>query len=328
MIFLQSYYFLLLIIPFIFLVSFFIFRKKWIKSAITSDLFTVFQKNTYLKYINIVLIISILSVFTRLLANPNLINTSQIEKKNGIDIEILFDISYSMKAEDLKPNRLEIAKDTLVNFIWKITSDRVGLTIFAWKPFVSVPLTFDYTFLKDYIKNIDINTINQNYAYLQGTAMWDALLMWIKSIDNWEINRQKVIILMTDWEANKWIAPLQALKLAKEKNIKVYTIWIGWLEQSFVYLVDPIWRKTKVEIGWVDEKTLKAIAEITNASYFRATDNESLKNIFKELSKLNKTDIEIKKQVQYSPNYEIFEYILILLILFFTRFNFFYFNRN
>ncbi len=327
MIFLQTYYFLLIIIPVIFLVSFFIFRKKWIKSQITWDLFKVFQKNTYLKYINIGLIISILSIFTRLLANPNLINTSQIEKKNGIDIEILFDISYSMKAEDLKPNRLEIAKDTLVNFISQISSDRVGLIIFAWKPFTSVPATFDYDFLKDYIKNIDVDTINQAYTYLQGTAMWDALLMWINAFDK-DNNREKVIILMTDWEANKWIAPLQAVKLASEKNIKVYTIWIWWEKDSFVYLVDNIGRKTKVEIWWVDEKTLKSIAEITNASYFRATDNESLKNIFKELWKLNKTDIEIKKQVQYSPNYEIFEYILVFLFLFFTWFNFFYFNRD
>jgi Ca-activated chloride channel family protein len=106
-----------------------------------------------------------------LLANPSSINTSQIEKKNGIDIEILFDISYSMKAEDLSPNRLEIAKDTLVNFISQISSDRVGLTIFAGKPFTSVPITFDYNFLKDYIKNIDVDTINQAYTYLQGTAM-------------------------------------------------------------------------------------------------------------------------------------------------------------
>lgn len=328
MIFLQNYYFLLLIIPFIFLISFFIFRKKWIKSPITSDVFKVFQKNTYLKYVNIILIIAILSVFTVILANPNNVNTSQIEKKNGIDIEILFDISYSMKAEDLKPNRLEIAKETLVNFISKITSDRVGLTIFAGKPFTSTPLTFDYDFLKDYIKNIDINTINQNYTYLQGTAMWDALLMWIKSLDNWDKTRQKVIILMTDWEANKWIAPLQAVKLAREKNIKVYTIWIGWLDQSFVYLTDNLGRKTKVEIGWVDEKTLKAIAEITNASYFRATDSGSLKKIFEELWKLNKTDIEVKKQVLYSPTYEIFEYILLVLFIIFMWFNLIYFNRD
>lgn len=327
MTFLQTYYFLLLIIPFVFLILFFILKNKWNKSQITWDLFKIFKKNTKIKYVNIFLITIILSVFTMLLANPSSINTSQIEKKNGIDIEILFDISYSMKAEDLSPNRLEIAKDTLVNFISQISSDRVGLTIFAGKPFTSVPLTFDYNFLKDYIKNIDVDTINQAYTYLQGTAMWDALLMWINAFDK-NNNREKVIILITDWEANKWIPPLQAVKLARDKNIKVYTIWIWWEKDSFVYLVDNIWRKTKVEIWWVDEKTLKSIAGITNASYFRATDNESLKNIFKELWKLNKTDIEIKKQVQYAPNYEIFEYILIWLILVFLWFNFFYFSRD
>jgi hypothetical protein len=78
------------------------------------------------------------------------------------------------------------------------------LTIFAGKPFTSTPLTFDYDFLKDYIKNIWVDTINQNYAYLQGTAMWDALLMWIKALDDKDNSRQKVIILLTDWEANKW----------------------------------------------------------------------------------------------------------------------------
>ena len=326
-IFLQNNYFYLLLFLPIFWILFFFSRKSWLKLSITGDLQKIWQKNTKIPFINLFLISLIFLVFVVILANPNIKNTSETIKKNGIDIEILFDISYSMKAEDLQPNRLEIAKTVLQNFISKVSSDRLWLIIFAWKPFTSVPLTFDYQFLVDSVKNITVDSINQNYAYLQWTAIWDAMLVGTKAFSE-DKSRQKVMIVLTDWEANKWVKPLMTVKLAKEKWIKIYTIWIWWLKDSFVYLDDQFGRKTKIAIGWVDEKTLQAISEITSWKYFRATDNASLEKIFSELSKLNKTDIEIKKSVLYKPYLEVFEYILLILIILLFWLNSIYFLKD
>lgn len=327
LVFLSWYnFFLLILLPF-FWTLFFLWRKIWIKTKIVWDLQKIFRTNSKISYINLFAISFAIIIFSIILANPNIKNTIQTEKKNGIDIEILFDISYSMKARDLKPTRMDVAKSVLQNFISKITSDRVWLVIFAGKPFTSVPLSFDYSFLLDAVKNLGVDSINQNYAYLQWTAIGDAMLVWTKALWN-EKDRQKVIILLTDWEANKWVRPLLAVKLAKENNIKIYTIWIWWLEDSYVYLDDQFGRKTKVAIWWVDEKTLQAISEITWWKYFRATDNTSLENIFKELSTLNKTDIEIKKNVLYKPYIEIFEYLLLWILLFIIALNSIYFLKD
>ncbi|MDD4151688.1 MAG: VWA domain-containing protein [Candidatus Gracilibacteria bacterium] len=326
-VFLQNNYFYLLLFLPIFWILFFFSRKSGLKLSITGDLQKIWQKNTKIPFINLFLISRIFIVFVIILANPNIKNTSETIKKNGIDIEILFDISYSMKAEDLQPNRLEIAKTVLQNFISKVSSDRLGLIIFAGKPFTSVPLTFDYQFLVDSVKNITVDSINQNYAYLQGTAIGDAMLVGTKAFSD-DKTREKVMIVLTDGEANKGVKPLMAVKLAKEKGVKIYTIGIGGLKDSFVYLDDQFGRKTKIAIGGVDEKTLEAISEITSGKYFRATDNTSLEKIFNELSKLNKTDIEIKKTVLYKPYLEVFEYTLLILIVLLFGLNSIYFLKD
>ncbi len=329
MTFLQTYYFLLLIIPFVFFILFFILKNKWNKSQITWDLFKIFKKNTKIKYVNIFLITIILSVFTMLLANPSSINTSQIEKKNGIDIEILFDISYSMKAEDLSPNRLEIAKDTLVNFISQISSDRVGLTIFAGKPFTSVPLTFDYNILKENISSISTNKINQNIPELNWTAIWDALLMSNnlfkpskeESKDDYK-KREKVVLLLTDWDANVWVNPELAAKMLKDNNIKIYSIWI-WSKVWWEISVDTwFWFIQNIKIPPLNEEKLKSLSQITSWEFFLAYNNEILSDIFKKLSTLEKNDISVSKVITYKQIYNQIIYINIILLFMFIILSF------
>jgi Ca-activated chloride channel family protein len=105
--------------------------------------------------------------FALLIADPNLKKQNKQVVKNGIDIAIVLDLSYSMVAEDIPPNRLEVAKQVISDFTSKLTTDRVGLVLFSGKPFTSVPLTFDYQFITDYVKEISIESINQDYTHLQ-----------------------------------------------------------------------------------------------------------------------------------------------------------------
>jgi Ca-activated chloride channel family protein len=225
-----------------------------------------------------------------------------------------------MMAEDMKPNRLEAWKKVLVDFIDSIKLDRIWIILFSWKPFNSIPLTFDYKFLKDFMKDITVDTINQSYNHLKWTAIWDAIILAIDSFKKSE-NREKVIILITDGEANRWLDPMIALKLAKKENIKIYTIWIWWLEDTYIEMV--VWFfPQKVKIWWVDEGTLKKVAYETWWKYFRATSEKKLSEIFEDISKLEKKNIEINKIKTNKEKNIILVYLLIffMLILFFLKY--------
>jgi Ca-activated chloride channel family protein len=181
-----------------------------------------------------------------------------------------------------------------------------------------LPLNFDYNIVKNIVEKISVNTINQNYMYLQWTAVWDALILAADSF--WDNDREKVIILLTDWEANKWIDPLVAMNYIKNINnwwIKIYTIWIGWDESTFVRVKNNLWWFQDLPIAWVDEKTLKIIASKTNWEYFRANNKERFENIFDTISKLEKKDIQIDNII---INKEKYTYFLFGLILFFILF--------
>lgn len=313
--FLHPLYFLL-IIPVIFFLVLLYF--KWWKKILfwpIQDLQSIFKINSFYFKIYYVLLFLIFLLFISIFSKPVITDTLEKNNKNWIDIQIVFDVSYSMIAEDLKPNRLEVAKDVISGFLNEINSDRVWIIIFAWKTFTSLPLSFNYNIIKNVLEKISINTINQNYTNMQGTAVWDALILATDSFwkDN---NREKIIILLTDWEANKWLDPMISLKYIKSKNpdIKVYTIWLWGLEETFVEITNQFWWVQKLPIWWVDEKTLKTIAAETNWKYFRATDKETLKNIFEEIWKLEKKEI-VSETINI--NKEKYNYFLYLLIFFF-----------
>jgi Ca-activated chloride channel family protein len=266
-------------------------------------------------------------LFTTIISNPVIENTNESIKKNWIDIEILFDVSYSMIAEDLPPNRLEVAKEVINNFLDKQLSNRIWIIVFSWKPFRSLPLNFDYKIIKNIVSKIDINILNQSIFDMQWTAIWDALIMWadnlIKAKTNTDNqnelkNRKKVIILLTDWEANRWINPILALKYVKENNIKVYTIWLWWDKKTTINMPDYYWNMMKVEIGWVDDKTLQKIADETWWKYFRANSKWVLDSVFKEINELEKTEIKVDiVKTNKEKNRELLYVLIMLLCLFF-----------
>ena len=313
--FINKWYFsLFLFIPFI-LYFFYKKQKEGFNFIFLDDIKDVFKSSSYIFYIKIILLFCILVNFILILANPNTTNISENIKKNGIDIVLVLDISWSMEAEDLKPNRIESAKSVINNFIDNLKTDRLGLVVFAWRPFTSIPLTFDYNILKETVSRLTTENINQQKVWLNWTAIWDAILMW-KTLFNKEDkykSREKVIILLTDWDANVWVDPILAWVSAKKEWIKIYTIWI-WSEQWWVITYNNWPFQQKMKIPPLNDKALKQIAKDTKWEYFRATDNSTFNDIFNNLQKLEKNDIEVDIKKNYSEYYKPFLYSLIVLL--------------
>lgn len=298
----------------IFILYLFYYTKNFASEfRFISDLQKVFWKTNKLFLWHIFFLFIILFFISIIIWDPNIKNTSKKIMKNGIDIVLTLDLSYSMTAEDMKPNRLELAKEVLYNFVSKVESDRVWLVVFAWKPFIASPLTFDYNFLKNYIKKINIETINQDYQHLQWTAIWDALL-YSASLFWSDNDREKVIVLFTDWEANRWIDPIDAIRFVKEKNITVHTVWIAGDNETFVTIKNIFWIQ-KIPIWWIDEKNLKVIASLTNWKYFRVKDENTFMQIFENLNLLQKKEIETYDFVYYKDLYKYIYFILFLISL-------------
>ena len=298
----------------LFLLLFFIYKKnnKKIFFSFFSDLEKIYKKNTiYLKlYYLVVFLILLCFVFIF----SNLVQQSEKKdvNKNGIDINIVLDVSYSILAADLKPNRLEVSKSIIWDFLEQLEADRVWLTVFAGKPFVSLPLNFDYKVTRKIIDKIWEDTINQRNYYMQGTAIWDALLLAWESFDTGD-EREKVIVLLTDWEANKWVAPDTATQYLKDTfndEIKVYTVWIWWSEKTYIESGNQ-----RIEVGPLDEYTLKKIAETTSGKYFRASDEKSFEDIFDTIAKLEKKEITSESFIMNTQKNIIFVYILLGLFV-------------
>lgn len=223
------------------------------------------------------------------------------------------DISASMLARDLKPNRLEALKKVAVNFIDRRPNDRIGIVVYAGESFTKTPITSDKGIVKRSISELKWGQLENGTAIGMGLGSGVNRLKESKA-------KSKVIILLTDGVNNSGnIDPRTATELAKELKIKVYTIGIGTNGMAdFPWSRDPRtgklnFRKQQVTI---DEKLLEEIAAETEGKYFRATDNESLKEIYDEIDKLEKTKIEEFKYYNYQEKFRIFVFLgLGLLVL-------------
>ncbi|MEN8965308.1 MAG: VWA domain-containing protein [Polaribacter sp.] len=246
------------------------------------------------------------------LARPRNVSVSKKTKTNrGIDILMAIDVSASMLARDLKPNRLEALKKVAVNFIDRRPNDRIGIVVYAGESFTQTPITSDKGIVKRTISELKWGQLEGGTAIGMGLGSGVNRLKESKA-------KSKVIILLTDGVNNSGnIDPRTATELAKELGIKVYTIGIGTNGMAdFPWSRDPRtgklnFRKQQVEI---DEDLLKEIATETEGKYFRATDNESLKEIYDEIDKLEKTKIEEFKYYNYQEKYRIFIFIALILL--------------
>ena len=237
--------------------------------------------------------------------------TTKTKKNRGIDIVMAVDVSASMLAKDLKPNRLEALKRVAAQFINGRPNDRFGIVVYAGESYTQVPLTSDKTVVQSMLKKLKYGQINQ------GTAIGMGLATAVNRLKDSKA-KGKVIILLTDGVNNQGaIDPKTATELAKTFGIKVYTIGLGTngeaqspvsinRDGSFNY------QYMKVEI---DEDLLKSIAEETGGKYFRATDNNKLKAIYNEINKLEKTEIETFKYYNYDEYYRTFIWLALALLV-------------
>ena len=260
----------------------------------------------YLLHVPFILRIIALILVIIVLARPQTTNNWQQSEIEGIDIMLAIDVSTSMLAEDLKPNRLEAAKEVSAEFVNGRPSDNIGITLFAGESFTQCPLTVDHAVLLNLIKDIKCGIIEDGTAVGMGIANAITRLKDSKA-------KSKVIILLTDGTNNRGdISPLTAAEMAKSFGIRVYTIGVGTNGTApYPYPVGGTVQYINVPVE-IDEKTLTQIAGITEGNYFRATSNSKLKEVYEEIDKLEKTKLNVK---QYSKRQE--EYQLFALAAFF-----------
>ena len=253
------------------------------------------------------------------LARPQRISDKKI-KKDGIDIVVALDLSKSMLQEDFNPNRLEKSKELLSKFISQRVNDRIGLVIFGGDAYTKIPLTFDNSMLREVVEKIKVDDITSNNR----TAIGMGVGVAINRLKESE-SKSKVIILMTDGENNYGeLSPIDATRLAKELGIKIYTIGIGAYERNIPSFFGVM---RKVKNTELDENLLTKMAEETNGKYFRANDEKSFEEIFTEINKLEKTEIEKQDFVQKEELYMSFVKVSLIFLLIGLFFEFLLFIR-
>jgi len=247
------------------------------------------------------------------LSRPRIVEVSSHTKTNkGIDIVMAIDVSASMLARDLKPNRLEALKTVANEFIIQRPNDRIGIVVYAGESFTKTPITSDKRIVRNTISEIKWGDLDGGTAIGMGLGSAVNRLKESKA-------KSKVIILLTDGVNNTgFVDPKTATELAVGLDIKVYTIGLGTNgTASFPYAKDPktgklLFRNSPVEI---DEELLKYIAKETEGKYFRATDNTKLKAIYEEINKLEKTEVEEFKYYNYDERYRLLVILAGLFIL-------------
>ena len=306
-------YLLLLLIP---MIGWYVYKLRKSQASLQVSSTEAFEVagatswKVYLRHVPFALRTLAIALLIVVLARPQSTDSWQNSTTEGIDIVMAMDISTSMLAEDLKPNRLEAAKDVAASFINGRQNDNIGLVVFAAESFTQCPLTIDHGVLLNLFKDIQPGIIQD------GTAIGLGLANAVSRIKDSQA-KSKVIILLTDGVNNTGeIAPVTAAEIAKTFGIRVYTIGVGTQGEAPYPIPTAFgvqYQNVPVEI---DEQVLKQIASTTGGQYFRATDNSSLKEIYSEIDQLEKTKISVqefsKKQEEYK-NWALLVFALLLI---------------
>lgn len=237
------------------------------------------------------------------LARPQLTEGRTSITASGIDIVVALDLSGSMAAEDFeldneRVNRVQVAKKVLEGFISKRPSDRIGLVAFAGQAYVATPLTLDHEFLLENLDRLDIGVIED------GTAIGSALSAGLNRLRKLE-SLSRIVILMTDGQNTTGeIPPLTAAEAARALKVKVYTIGVGTQGMAPMPATDAFGRKgyRQVPVN-IDEETLKEIAAKTGGKYYRALDTDSFREIYEEIDRFEKTEIQVNRFQRYEELY-------------------------
>lgn len=305
---------LLLLIPFL-IIWYFTKQKNKRSTLILSSIEGLPKKNGMGKarFIPLLFWMRMLSIafIILALARPQTSNINEQVNSEGIDIVLSIDISGSMLAQDLKPNRIEAAKKVAEEFISSRLTDRIGLVTFSGESFTLSPLTTDKNILLRQIKNVQVGQLKD------GTAIGMGLGTAVGRMENSKAV-SKIVILLTDGENNSGlIDPITALEIAKSYKTRVYTIGVGSKGNApFPFQTTDgqvIMKDVPVQI---DEDLLKKIAKETGGKYFRATNTSTLRNIYQEIDKLERTEVDIDSFKRYSEKFFPFAFIGLLFIFF------------
>ncbi|SDF00024.1 Ca-activated chloride channel family protein [Mucilaginibacter pineti] len=295
-----GFFWLFITIPL--MVGWYIWKQKQLQGNLNVPSikgFTIIKKSMVprFRHLGIILRSLAMAALVVALARPQSSLSWQDSTTEGIDIMIASDISGSMLAEDFKPNRLEAGKNIAIDFIKNRPNDRIGLVIFSGESFTQCPLTIDHDVLINLYADI------KNGMITDGTAIGMGLATAVNRLRGSEA-KSKVIILLTDGSNNAGsIPPITAAEIAKQFNVRVYTVGLGTNGYAPYPVQTPIgiqYQRMKVDI---DEGTLSKIASITGGKYFRATNNETLKDIYTQIDKLEKAKIDV---TQYRKKTEMF----------------------
>jgi len=311
----KHFFWLLLLLPLA--VLWYIFKRKQQTAVLKISSLKGFKVTTSwlskLKHLLFLLRILALLLLIIALARPQTVDVSTKTKKTrGIDIVMAIDVSPSMLAKDLSPNRLEALKKVASKFVKERPNDRIGIVEYSGESYTKTPVTSDKSIVLRALKNVKYTTLIES-----GTAIGMGLATAVNRLKDSKA-KSKVIILLTDGVNNSgFIEPKIASELAADFNIKTYTIGLGTNGQA----LSPVailpngkfqYGRTKVEI---DEDLLKAIAEETGGQYFRATDNKKLEKIYDEINKLEKTEVEEFKYYNREEKYRSLAILAGILLL-------------
>ena len=310
-----SPWFLLLFLAFIPLLILDFSKKKRVGIKVPST--KNMQENNKILFILFLLKISKYLLLTALiiaLARPRSFTISQDnDDSKGIDIMLSVDVSYSMLARDLEPDRITALKNIAIKFIEKRPADRIGLVTYAGEAFTKVPVTSDHAVVIDELKNLNQLELPQGTAIGEGLSVAASHLRHSKA-------KSKIIILMTDGvNTIENALPAQVgAQLAKSNDIKVYTVGIGTngfalMPTATDIFGDLVFSETEVLI---DEPVLREIAQTTGGKYFRATSNQSLEEVYDEINQLEKSELKTTKLYNYQEYFRLFLWIALGILLF------------
>jgi Ca-activated chloride channel family protein len=300
-------YFLLLLLIIPYVVWYVMFRQKSVPTmrlADTSALRGVARSwRILLMPLSHLLRLAAFVLLVIALARPQTHNSWKNESVEGIDIMLAIDVSTSMLAEDLKPNRIEAAKQVAEEFIAGRHDDNIGLAIFAGEAFTQCPMTIDHTSLLSLL--MDVRTdIAERGMIEDGTAIGMGIVTAVSRLKDSKA-KSKVVVLITDGSNNMGdISPLTAAEIAHSLGIRIYTVGVGTTGTArYPTVVAGIKQYINLPVE-IDEKTLRAIARTTDGKYYRATNNDELRDIYKEIDQLEKTRFNVQK---VTKRYDIFQ---------------------
>ena len=312
----KEYLFLLLLmIPY--LIWYLMYRKKSEPTMRMSDTrayrYAPRSWRVTLMPLQLLLRLAVFVLLVLVLARPQTQNSWKNETMEGIDIMLAMDVSTSMLAEDLKPNRIEAAKQVAADFIIGRPNDNIGLTIFAGEAFTQCPMTTDHASLLNLLHNVRTDIAQRLIE--DGTAIGMGLANAVSRLKESKA-KSKVVILLTDGSNNRGdLSPMTAAEIAKSFGIRVYTIGVG-TNKVAPYPMPVAGGVQYVNIPVeIDTKMLSDIAAATDGDFYRATNNKELQQIYKEIDKLEKSKLNVKKFSKRYEAYQPFAIAAVLLLL-------------